>query len=88
MIRKYKLDSAWVGLNDEHKENHFVWFKGNCNGGYKTWCPNHTHNKNYRENCVELTTPHHCLNNDKCHSNKPFICEINDSKKNVSYFGH
>ena len=89
IIRKFHLTSTWVGLNDLHEALlHFVWAKGNLNGGYKKWCPNQPQKINHRENCVELSTPHHCLNDSKCHKDRPFICEINDSKYDVSYFGH
>ena len=88
-IRKFKLNSAFVGLKYEHKDNHFVWLKKNFEGaGYKKWCGNKPNNKNPRKNCVELRTQYHCLNDVQCYSERPFICEINDSKKNVIYFGH
>ena len=89
IIRKFKLSTTWVGLNDIHEENKFVWAKDSFKGvGFKKWCPNQPDNKNHRENCVELTAPNHCLSDIKCGSDRPFICEINDESTNVSYFGH
>ena len=88
MIRKFHLTTTWVGLNDLHGENQFLWDKKNFKGGYKKLCPNQPQKINHRENCVELSTPHHCLNDSQCGKDRPFICEINDEKFNVSYFGH
>ena len=86
MIRKYHIDRAWIGLNDQHKENHFVWFKKNYKRGYKKWCRNEPNDHKHRENCVELRTRYHCLNDIQCYIDRPFICEINDWKKNVSFY--
>ena len=83
--RKNKVESAFIGLHDTVEENHFTWFKGNLDGGYKKWCKNEPNNHNSKEDCVELKAKG-CLNDLNCARSKPFICEINDKKINVSYF--
>ena len=89
IIRKFKLSSTWVGLNDIHEENKFVWAKDSFKGvGFKKWCPNQPDNYHDKEDCVELSAKSHCLNDVNCSISKPFICEINDVKSNVSYFSH
>ena len=88
IIRKYQVGNAWIGLHDTGKEKEFRWFNGNFRGGYKKWCPNQPDDYHNKEDCVELSAKSHCLNDVNCSISKPFICEINDVKSNVSYFSH
>ncbi|XP_066930358.1 collectin-11-like [Clytia hemisphaerica] len=88
-LKKMKIKSAWVGLNDIKKEKTFVWVAGisafGGKSGYKKWCPKEPNN-NGNEDCVELIASHKagpCLNDLRCSFSKHkrgYICEIDASR--------
>uniref|UniRef100_A0A7M5ULP7 C-type lectin domain-containing protein n=1 Tax=Clytia hemisphaerica TaxID=252671 RepID=A0A7M5ULP7_9CNID len=76
-LQRYKIRSAWTGLNDRAKEGTYRWDRYNSLGGYKRWCKGQPNNWRNSQDCVMLTGNSKCLNDRACLSRKFFICEVN-----------
>ena len=64
----------WIGLNDRHNENQFVWSDGTPynTSEYSNWYPGEP-NHLQGEDCVELFRTH--WNDDNCNKEYGYICE-------------
>ncbi|KAK1883605.1 Macrophage mannose receptor 1 [Dissostichus eleginoides] len=77
-ITAHMPGEAWVGLNDIHNENQFVWIDGTA-ANLLPWAPNQPDNWQNNEDCVNLRGMNHhepgLLNDDFCTATKEFICK-------------
>ncbi|XP_066914926.1 C-type lectin domain family 17, member A-like [Clytia hemisphaerica] len=79
-LQRYKIRSAWTGLNDRAKEGDYRWDRFNAVGGYKRWCkgePNNLGNEDAAELFAHTSS---CLNDLGIHHKRFFICEVNVHK--------
>ncbi|KAF3849178.1 hypothetical protein F7725_015675 [Dissostichus mawsoni] len=77
-ITAHMPGEAWVGLNDIHNENQFVWIDGTA-ANLLPWAPNQPDNWQNNEDCVNLRGMNQhepgLLNDDFCTATKEFICK-------------
>jgi len=72
-LKKRHIRSAWIGMNDNVKENVFKWIGTNsCFSNFKSTEPN----GHRSENCVEIIPGWNGKWNDlSCNKKRPFVCE-------------
>ena len=72
--RKSKL---WMGGSDLVKEGDFVWTDGtHLLLNASVWIPGQPNNAGNLEHCLDIYTTIYKVNDDRCDSKLPYICQI------------
>ncbi|KAL3837194.1 hypothetical protein ACJMK2_022565 [Sinanodonta woodiana] len=72
--KNFTVAGLWIGANKLHPENQRVWINGH-QFTYVNWAQGAPNNRQYVENCAEISTSDFTWNDEMCSTQRGYVCE-------------